>query len=254
MLGSLLPVRRWRSLPATFPMEHAAFACGLITVFGGAAVGIPGFLEHAHANASIGLDAALDHMNKTEVYRGDLVIGYTGLSLFTFLLLTPKGWLTMYLVLTGAIRAAAAWFDDPAGDPILTAIDVAIVRARDRGRARLARASREAREGPEIPDRVVSSSAAGIPGSDVVIVASRRKAGWERGVVVLTGDACYRIGEPVEQTVSGRLRTLYPLTEHKDLEAIRKAVHYDLPACPAPAAADITRDPERARSRGDGES
>jgi hypothetical protein len=44
----------------------------------GAAVGIPGFLEHAHANASVGIDAALKEMSRTEVYRGDLVIGYRG--------------------------------------------------------------------------------------------------------------------------------------------------------------------------------
>lgn len=230
MLGALLPVRRWRSLPASFPMESAAFACGLLTLFAGAAVGIPGFLEHAHATASLGLDAALDHMNKTEVYRGDLVMGYTGLSVFTFLLLTPKGWLTLYLAGTGALRAGGAWFDDPIGDPVLTAIDAGIVRARDRGRARLARASREAREGPEIPDRVVSSSAAGIPDCDLVIVSSRRKTGWEPGVAVFTAGACYRLGDPVEQTIAGRLRTLYPLTEHKDFEAIRKSVHYELPA------------------------
>jgi hypothetical protein len=29
--------------------------------------------------------------------------------------------------------------------------------------------------------------------------------------------------------VTGRLRTLYPLTEHKDFEAVRKSVRYDLP-------------------------
>ena len=29
---------------------------------------------------------------------------------------------------------------------------------------------------------------------------------------------------------AGHLRTLYPLTEHKDFEAIRKSVSYDLPS------------------------
>ena len=48
-------------------------------------------------------------------------------------------------------------------------------------------------------------------------------------VVVFTAAACYRIGEPVERTITGRLRTLYPLSEHKDLEAVRKSVEYDLP-------------------------
>ena len=67
------------------------------------------------------------------------------------------------------------------------------------------------------------------PYCDFVVVASRRKPGWERGVAVFTAEGCYRLGEPVEQTVNGRLRTLYPMTEHNDLEAIRKAVRYDLP-------------------------
>jgi hypothetical protein len=210
-------------------MVPAAFACGLVMVFLGAAIGIPGFLEHAHANASVALDKAVEHMYKTEVYRGDLVIGYSGLSIFTFLLLTPKGWLTMYLLSTGTVRAIAAWFDDPLGDPVLTLGDAILFRQRLAWRLHSARVSREALEGPEVADRLVSSSAAGIPGCDFVIVASRRKPGWERGVAVYTADGCYRIGEPVEQTIAGRLRTLYPLTEHTDFEAIRKAVHYDLP-------------------------
>jgi hypothetical protein len=48
--------------------------------------------------------------------------------------------------------------------------------------------------------------------------------------VVFTQAAVYRLGDPVERTIAGRLRTLYPLAEHRDLEAIRKSVHYDLPA------------------------
>ena len=60
-------------------------------------------------------------------------------------------------------------------------------------------------------------------------MSSRRKPGWERGVAVFTQERCYRIGEPVERTIAGRLRTLYPLSEHKDFEAIRKSVHYELP-------------------------
>jgi hypothetical protein len=136
---------------------------------------------------------------------------------------------TLYLIGSGGVRAAAGWFDDPVGDPVLTGIDHLIVAGRDRGQARSGQRTREALEGPAIPDRVVSSAKAEIPGCDLVIVASRRKPGWERGVVVYTATACYRIGEPVERTVAGKLRTLYPLTEHTDLEAVRKSVQYDMP-------------------------
>ena len=229
MAYAVMPHRVWRRLPFHVPMNSAAFLSGLAFFFAGAAVGIPGFLEHAHANAGLGIDRALEHMNRTEVYRGDLVIGFSGLSVFTFLLLTPQGWLTAYLMVTGGLRAGAAWFDDPVGDPLLTAIDYALVGRRDKRRAATARKAREKQEGPEIPDRVVTATAAGLPPCDLVIVSSRRKDGWERGVAVLTADAAYRIGEPVERVVAGRLRTLYPLTTHADFEAIRKAVHYELP-------------------------
>jgi hypothetical protein len=231
MAASLLPARIWPRLPASFSMTAAAFASGLVTFFAGAAVGIPGFLEHAHATTSLGLDAELHRVftSADAGYRQGLVQGFAGLSIFTFLLLTPKGWLTLYLVLGGALRTAAAWFDDPVGDPILTGLDAVLWSGRTRHRTRAEGRRREAQEGPEVPDRVVSSGVAGIPGCDFVVVSSRRKPGWERGVAVLTEDACYRIGEPVEQQVAGRLRTLYPLTEHKDLEAIRRSVRYELP-------------------------
>jgi len=229
---AVMPYRLWRRLPFHVPMNAAAFLSGLAFLFAGAAVGIPGFLEHAHANAGIGIDRALEHMNKTEVYRGDLVIGFSGLSIFTFLLLTPKGWVTMYLMVTGGLRAGAAWFDDPIGDPLLTGIDHVLIGQRDKRRVLKLQKARETEEGPEVADRVVTPTAAGLPPCDLVIVSSRQKDGWERGVTVLTPDAAYRIGEPVERVVAGRLRTLYPLTAHADLEVIRKAVHYELPSAP----------------------
>jgi hypothetical protein len=124
---------------------------------------------------------------------------------------------------------AAAWFDDPMGDPILTGIDEILRRQLAGMRGQYASATRALLEGAEIRDRVISSAKAGIPGCDFVIVSSRRKPGWERGVAVYTAAGCYRIGEPVERTIAGKLRTLYPLTEHADFEAIRKSVQYDMP-------------------------
>ena len=143
-------------------------------------------------------------MYRTEVYRGDLVQGFAGLSIFTFLFLTPTGLLTLYLLGSGTARAASAWFDDPVGDPILTAIDYAVAGGRDRHRRDAQRRQRESLEGPEVPDRAVSAAAAGLQGCDLVIVSSRVKAGWENGVTVFTAGAAYRIGQPVERTVAGR--------------------------------------------------
>jgi hypothetical protein len=231
MLASLLPHRHWPRFPASWSMGPAAGASGLGTLFLGAAIGIPGFLSHAHATTSLGLDAEL-HRTFTDPsagYSQGMVQGFAGLSIFTFLLLTPLGWLTLYLIVGGGLRMAAAWFDDPIGDPILTGIDAIALRWTSRRRDRTARAAREALEGPEFADRAVSGEAAGLPGCDVVIVSSRRKPGWDRGVVVMTADGCYRLGDPLERTIAGRLRTLYPLTAHDDLEVIRRSVNYDLP-------------------------
>jgi hypothetical protein len=113
---------------------------------------------------------------------------------------------------------------------VLTGLDAVIFGAREKRREQRTHARREALEGPEVADRVVTGAAAGIPDCDLVVVSARRKPGWERGVVVFTQAAVYRLGDPVERTIAGRLRTLYPLAEHRDLEAIRKSVHYDLPA------------------------
>jgi hypothetical protein len=228
--ATLLPHRLWDRLPAWLPLESVAFISGILTLFAGAAVGIPGFLEHAAGNTSLANATLLEAANRNIAgYSRGMAQGFAGLSIFTFLLLTPKGWVTMYLAGSGAIRAAGGWFDDPLGDPILTGLDHILFRRHEGRQARDEKNTRAALEGPETPDRVVSSATAGIPGCDLVIVTARRKPGWERGVVVYTAQACYRIGDPVERTIAGNLRTLYPLTEHQDFEAIRKSVTYDLP-------------------------
>ena len=237
MAASLLPSRWWPRLPASFAMTRAAFASGLLVFFLGAAIGLPGFYHHAAGLVSE-TNAALLKLAGEQIASGmregdprevKFETGINALALFTFLLMTPKGWLTMYLGGSGAFRAIAAWFDDAVGDPVLTGLDEILWRQRGRSGIKRERRRRDALEGAEIPDRIVSGARAQIPGCDLVIVASRRKPGWERGVVVYTAETCYRIGEPVERTVAGKLRTLYPLTEHTDLEAVRKSVHYDMP-------------------------
>lgn len=232
LFAAWLPYHRWRQLPHWILVERAAFVSGLLTVLAGAAIGIPGFLEHAGANVSfLNQTIVTEAQRNAQVgYSRGLVMGFSGLSIFTFLFATPKGLLTLYLLGSGSLRAGGTWFGDPIGDPILTGIDHIVAGRRERRRDDRARRERETLEGPEIPDRLVTAAAAGLSGCDVVVVSSRRKHGWENGVVVLTADAAYRIGQPEDRTIAGRLRTLYPLTEHKDFEAIRKSVYYDLPA------------------------
>lgn len=237
MVAALLPFRLWRRLPSSFQMIPASFASGLIFFFLAGAIGIPGFLEHAGylvsetnaATLKVAQQQIDSGMRDDDPKAVRFQTGMNALALFTFLLLTPKGWATTYLGGTGAFRMVAAWFDDPVGDPVLTGLDEILWRRRARRKAGQEQQTREALEGPEIPDRVVSSANAGIPGCDLVIVSSRRKAGWARGVVVYTSTTCYRIGDPIERTIAGNLRTLYPLTEHKDFEAVRKSVNYEMP-------------------------
>lgn len=238
MVASLLPYRLWGRLPGSFDTVRASFASALVFFFLAAGIGLPGFYHHTRGLVSASNDAMLkvaEQQIASGMKEGDprevrFETGLNALALFTFLLMTPTGWLTIYLGGSGAFRMMAAWFDDPAGDPALTALDELFWRQRARYGVRAAQRERAALEGPDIADRVVSSDKAAIPGCDLVIVAARRKPGWERGVVVFTAAAVYRIGEPVERTIAGRLRTLYPLSEHKDLEAVRKSVDYDLPA------------------------
>lgn len=227
MFAALLPYRHWRRLPNTWPIETAALTSGIATLLVGAAIGIPGFLQHAAATSSLGTGAVIEHAARGEDVS--LSPAFNGIAIFSFVFLTPTGWLTLYLLATGTLRAAAVWFDDPVGDPILTGVDALVRDSVVRLRGRRDRRTREEREGPAIPDRIVTGGAAGILHCDLVVVSSRRKPGWEPGVVVITDDECYRIGVPVERTVNGRLRTLYPLTAHRDLEAIRNSVRYDLP-------------------------
>src|SRR5262249_131207 len=101
-------------------VDRRAFAWGAVLLFAGAAVGIRGFVAHAQAGASLGTDAVLADALRHSSDRPGVSPAFNGLAVFTFFLLTPKGWLTLYLMGTGTVRMIAAWFEDPVGDPIVT--------------------------------------------------------------------------------------------------------------------------------------
>jgi hypothetical protein len=204
---SLLPARRWDEHPDV-PLLFGALVSGVLTFVLGVLLGVVAFFEHLYANSS----------NPTRI-----------LVVFTFLIATPKGWLSGYLMVSGAARAIASRLGDPAGDPLITLIDQRFRSARRQKRERDAAAIRSALEGPEVRDRVITPDQAGLADCDLVIVASRQKPGWEPGVVVITENGCYRVGQPAERTVAGHLRTLYPLQEDRTLDVIRRSVHYTLP-------------------------
>ena len=224
--AAMLPRRWWDTLDVYVPASGSALVSGILTFMAGAGLGIVSFVSHATGWAA--------ETNKLVLGSPDLALSGAGsvsmlLAFFTFLFFTPWGWLTLYLTFTGFLRAGAAAFSESFGDPLLTGLDALALGTTRRARASRARGRREALEGPEVPDRIVPGSKLGMQGVDLVIVASRAKPEWNKGTVVITATKAYRVGKVEERTIAGRLRTLYPLTEHRDLEVFRRSVHYDLP-------------------------
>ena len=241
IVGASLPKRWWPALDAYVPASQSTLASAIVTVLAAGAIGIPGFISHTASQASLNnratLMAAQREAAKPESQErfderawGRAIVGASSLSLFTFVLLTPAGWLSTYFGMSGTWRAIAAAVDDPFGDPVLTGLDALIVGGIVRARERRLRSRRESLEGPEVPDRIVPGSKVGMPGADLVVVSARRKAEWDKGTAVDTGDRWFRVTSIEERTIGGRLRTLYGLTEHHDLEVFRRCVRYELPA------------------------
>jgi hypothetical protein len=235
---AILPRRHWGRLERWVPVGAASLPSAVLTFFLGAAIGIPGYIAHTEANYAVAggfLAQALGirpPAEGTTPQQAEQLAGAqfhaSRLSMFTFAF-TPAGLVSLYLLGSGAIRGVATYIVEPWGDPVLTAIDAVLLKQRIAGAAREQRAAREALEGPEVPDRLVTGKAAGLPDADYVVVASRQKPGWEAGVFVITPGTWFRLGPPVERTLHAGLRTLYPLTELKDLEVRRKSVEYELP-------------------------
>jgi hypothetical protein len=236
ILAAMLPSRWWPWLDFYVPTTSSAIPASILTLLTGMAIGIPGFLSYAEEAASavnaVAWETAKQNPDTENV--GALLRGapsaFSALSLVLFLFTTPTGWLTMYLGGSGLLRAVSAAIEGGFGDPLLTAVDAIAMGTRRRTMTTLQRVRREALEGPEMPDRLMGAAQLDITDAELVIVASRPKPDWNKGTVVLTGDGkAYRVGVIEQRTIAGALRTLYPLTEHKDLEAFRRVVHYELP-------------------------
>ncbi|MBI4266349.1 MAG: hypothetical protein HY657_18400 [Acidobacteria bacterium] len=238
MAVAALPRCYWRSLDAFVPVSRAALPSAIATILVAFAVAIPAFWQFTEANANQAVELMLRATGwrrsppgaeapPEAVALGTWFAGFA--SPLQFALLTPLGLFCTYLLATGYFRAVSAYVDDARGDPVVTAVDAFARRMWSSARARRAVRERERLEGPEVPDRLVPGRAAGCPDADLVVVASRRKAGWERGTFVITSEKWYRLGTPVDRQMPGGLRTLYPLTEITDHEVLRRGVPYELP-------------------------
>jgi hypothetical protein len=221
-----LPLRWWAPFEERYPVRSSAWMAGALTMFAGGLLGVHGFLVYIGIAAD-GLNSALIRAQSDLVQlRGPLL-----LALPAFLFTTPTGLSSLYLLLSGLVRFAAAFVaDDPHGDWILTRLDDLYVKVSRDTRAWDARKTREKLEGVEMPDRLVTGEWVGQPEIELAIVAARRHE-WPVGAYLVTGDGTsYRIGEAFDMNTKAGVRTVYPLAELKTGEAIRHAIPYELPA------------------------
>lgn len=212
-------------------------ASALVTMVAGGVAGARGFIDYARAAASAANDATWELAARQ--IRGEIPpdveittagpVAISALSLVAFLFFTPLGLFSLYLAASGAVRLVSAWVDDPFGDPILTGLDRLLNRTGRRMTESHRRRARERAEGPEVPDRLFTGEWAGMPDVTCVVVSSRRKAGWTRGVFVITSGPWYTLGEPFDLELPEGLRTVYPLREQTTNEVLREGVRYELP-------------------------
>lgn len=236
---AVLPGRYWPRLDERLPVSRAALVSAIATLALAGVMALPAFLDEAQASADRAAEAMLQSTGWRLPAPGARVPSIGGavatwltsyLSFLSFAFLTPVGLLSTYLGISAVFRAVCVVVGEPRGDPLLTVIDASVRRAWFGRRTRQARVVRERLEGPEVPDRLIPASAAGFPEADFVVVASRRKPGWNAGVFVITSEKWYRLGTPVERQMPGGLRTLYPLSDLSGGEVLRRGIAYEMPA------------------------
>lgn len=251
VFAGLLPRALWPRLEGAFiPVHLVSVPSAAMQLLVGFALGVPSFLLYARRVANENTDLMLAAASLRQAGGGDVTsamgVGGTMVSPFAFALFTPAGLVSTYLAGAGLVRLVAAITEEPFGDPILTGLHRLGAYARSRRAAAVSIVRRTALEGEEVPDRVVTGAAAGHPAAEFVVVASRRKPGWEEGVLVVTGRGWFRIGRIFEEYHDGGLRTLYPLVRSPQSEVMRRAVRYELPGDEgSPPQEDAYKDPFR---------
>jgi hypothetical protein len=234
LIAAMLPRRYWARFEPALPVWRMVPAAAALTMLAGVAIGIPGFFAHLEETVAQNSALYLEAAARASTEEVPTPSALSSLGLFTFILLTPQGWASTYLTLTGLVRLVGAHFDDPHGDFVLTLADAGVRRVGAATARRAAIDNRHLLEGPEVRDRIVHGAQLGLPDAAVVVVASRLKEGWEAGAVLLTDRGAFRILAVEDRTIGGRLRCLYSLTPHEDLEVFRRAVQYRFPAGEGP--------------------
>jgi hypothetical protein len=229
VVAGVLPKRVWPRLDP-LPMESASFASGLLTLVAGFAIGLDGFLGFAGKVASSTNSWMLRTLARSSANPYGVALVPYGTSVFApfEFLLTPLGLLAVYLAASGGVRALSAWFGDPRGDFVLSAIFSTLASAAKRLARRGAHARRERLEGPDAPDVLRRGSWCGID-ADFVVLSARRKTEWDAGAIVMTDADWYRLGVPFDMDTPAGLRTVYPLKKMDAAEVVRRGVRYRLP-------------------------
>lgn len=246
-----LPRKTWDRFGGILPVGSSPIPAAVLALLAGALLGFFGFLDFAADTASRNNQAMLE-IAETQASSGAaqepaaslaMPVSLTMLSALAFAFFTPFGLSCTYLFVSGFYRILSAILDDPRGDPLLGLVHAAWTRSRARQRETRARKAREEQEGPEVRDRLLDPERAGMPGANLVVVASRRKPDWTPGTILDTGDRFYRVGPAVDRSLPVGLRTFYPLTEVPGAEVLRRIVRYDA-AREARADLDTDRAPE----------
>jgi hypothetical protein len=256
-----LPVRYWDD------MRRGALVSVLVTLTFGTIIGLKGLLAYmaqpAAQAAKVALEVGASGGVKGLGQEQQMVAALTGsplIAALAFFLFTPTGWLADYLFLSAIFRGVTLAVDNPWGDPILTGLDYAVRGQRTEYRARKDAEARELAEGPRVPDQILECRKFAGKEADFVVVSSRRKEGWTLATTVVADGVRLRLGDPLEKTLDGKLRTCYPLKVIRDIQVDRRVVSYkwprDAPPLPdmagsgdvwAPPVLDSEEEPEKQR-------
>ena len=228
---SVLPHRHWGRFD--LPVTGTAWVSAIVTIAVGFFLGVHGYLRFVQALGDAAAAQVIELSQQIVEGRAQPVnpgipLVSSLLGLFAFLL-TPSGLVAAYLVGSGLVRAVGSATGQPWGDPLLTVGEAWYEKRRRRTEAEQARAARNVREGPEVPDVLVPGREAGFPEAEWVVIASRRKEGWEPGVVVVTTDRWYRLLGCYDRRLREGLRTFYALGSVAQAEVLRRSVNYDHP-------------------------
>ena len=232
---AMLPKRYWPRFDF-LPIHTLAPVSGVLTALTGSALGITGFfayLERLRGSpaasilevAQLQVSGALPET--AAVSAVPAAIWMTAPVTFAFF--TPLGLFSLYLVVSGWLRVVSWWIEQPHGDPLLSGADWLIRSTRRSAREGSARRARLEAEGVDEPDRRYKGNWAGLADADFVIVASRRKPGWNKGTFVITPDGWFTLGEPFDRQTPNGLRTVYPIAAQTENAVLRKGVSYELP-------------------------